>query len=351
MSDAKYHAFDRGKLYRLTDSHWLPITRGEYPFPFDWAIFGSNACNHSCSWCMYRQNREQFDQPGMLPRALYMRAVEDAARTGAKSIHFSGGGEPLLNPHTPDAIRLAGDRGVYAILSTNGRFLTPEIAGTVDRIRVSLNAGTEAQHFRTNHAAGGKSDWREILDAIGASAPSRKRDIGLAFAVDHHNFHEIYIFCQVAADLGVDFVHIRPAFWYDAADDAATRAIMPDALALSDQARRDFGERLEVRAITDTFANVWEQRSFSRCRAILSHITLTATGQFAVCQDRTDLRFGYGYKTGEAFESIWGGDEHRAMVESIVAPGKLEQCPRCIFGPRNEIIDAIERDDPRIDMV
>lgn len=347
----QYHAFDRGKLYRLTDSHWLPIVRGEYPFPFDWAIFGSNACNHACSWCMYRQNGEQFDRPGMLPRELYLRAVRDAARTGAKSIHFSGGGEPLLNPYAIEAMGLAGDLGLYVVLSTNGRFLTPEVASIVDRIRVSLNAGSEHQHWLTNHGGEGKGDWHEVLDAIRASAPKRKRDIGLAFAVDHHNYKELYWFCQLAADLGVDFVHIRPAFWYDKADDAATRAIMPEALTLCDGARHDFGDRLEIRAITDTFDNVWKDRAFTRCRAILSHITLTATGEFAVCQDRTDLRFGYDYKHGRAFEEIWGSKEHRALVESIVDPGVLASCPRCIFGPRNELIDAIETDAPRIDMV
>lgn len=347
----KYHAFDRGKLFRLTDSHWLPILRGEYPWPYDWSIYPSNACNHACSWCMFRQNREQFDNPGNLPRALMLRAVEDAARLGARMIHFAGGGEPLLNPHTLEALTLAHDRGLTNVLSTNGRFLTPAIAAVSHRIRVSLNAGSEHQHWLTNHAGEGRSDWREILDAIRQSAPARKRDIGLAFAVDHHNFREIYLFCQLAADLGVDFVHLRPAFWYDADDDAKTRAVMPDALELSDAARRDFGGKVEIRAITDNFDNIWAARTYDRCLAVLSHVTLTATGEFAVCQDRMDLRFGATYKTGTAFEDIWGSAEHRALVNSIVAPGVLEHCPRCVFNGRNEVLAALATDTPRIDMI
>ncbi len=67
-------------------------------------------------------------------------------RSGARG-DFEGGGEPLINKHTLEALRLANDLGIKTAMSTNGRLLTPEIAASVDYLRVSLNAGTAAYNM------------------------------------------------------------------------------------------------------------------------------------------------------------------------------------------------------------
>ncbi len=84
-------------------------------------------------------------------------------------------------------------------------------------------------------------------------------------------------------------------------------------------------------------------------------MTLRATGDFAVCKDRTDLTFGHtpSYKRGATFEDVWHSDEHKAIVATIHdgEGGALHACPRCVWGPRNKVIDAIEQDDLRIALV
>jgi len=347
------------------------IIAGEMPFPIDWHIFPSNKCNHKCVWCMYRQNGEQFNFAKILPREVLLRGVRDAARTGANLIHFSGGGEPLINKHTPEAMELAQALGrerpmgrrheLKIALSTNGRLLTPEIARLVDYIRVSLNAGTAEQHTATNHAGEGPGDWHTILENIAKAEPYARQDLGLGFVVDHLNYRDIYAFCEVAAKLfngrGTHvrqrFVHIRPAFYYDPTDDAATRACMPEALELCDKARRDFEGLVDIHALTDKFDGYWTPRSYTQCRAVLTGTTLRATGDFAVCQDRVDLTFGNvpSYKDGASFEDVWYSDEHRAVIASIYAGAELDTCPRCVWGGRNKRIDAWERDELRINLV
>lgn len=361
------HRFNNRKLLIHAD-RLDAIVAGEMPYPVDWHVFPSNKCNHACTWCLYRApapdgHVEQFDYAVKLPRSVLLRAVSDAARTGATLIHFSGGGEPLLNRYTTEAMALAqehasrrpaGRRNALKVaLSTNGALLTPDVARLVDYIRVSLNAGTAAQHTRTNHDGqpGHPGDWQQILDRIADAIPHKRGDIGLGFVVDHENYQDIPPFVATAAALGVDFVHIRPAFYYEAALDAQVRAVMPDALRLCDEARATYGDRVAIYALTDKFAGYWTPRSYNRCRAVLTGITLRATGDFAVCQDRTDLTFGGAYRAGALFEDVWHSDEHRAVVDRIVAGGELDRCPRCVWSNRNTLIDAWERDDLRIALV
>ena len=349
MSHPVYNRFNSLKILHYGESHLEPIARGELPFPIDWHIYPSNVCNHKCTWCMFRQNGEQFNFRVKLPRELLLRAVKDAARAGARLIHFSGGGEPLLNKHTPEAMELAKSLGVSVAMSTNGRLLTPEIAGLVDYIRVSLNAGTKEQHWRTNHGSDERDpgDWETILENIRAAVPCKRQDFGLGFVVDHENWNDIYPFCAVAAAVGVDFVHIRPGFYYEPEKDALVRQAMPHAVVECDRAKRDFGHIVDIYSITEKFEGYWSPKSYSQCHAVKTGICLRATGDFAVCQDRTDLTFGTkpNYALGAAFEDVWGSEEHRAVMDRICAGDELDKCPRCVWNKRNEIIQDVYIDD------
>lgn len=331
------------------------ITRGEMPMPIEWVVYPSNVCNHKCVWCMFRQNGEQFGENRVtLPRDPLLRFVRDAARLGGTVIQFEGGGEPLLNKYTLDALHLANELGIKTAMSTNGRLLTPAVAAAVDYLRVSLNAGTAEQHYKTNHAGAGAGDFDTIVENVRRAVPHKRQDISLAFVVDADNYRDIPAFVDLAADLGVDFVHLRPAFWFDKVENARVRAIMPQALKLCQLSQwKHRNHALKIYAITEKFDNYWQPRTYHACRAVWTGVTLRATGDFAVCKDRTDLTFGHtpSYKGGAAFEDVWTSEEHIAVVARIHDGAELDACPRCVWGPRNLVIDAIERDDLRIALV
>ena len=351
------------KLDAIAGGDWPP------PTPLDWHVYPSNLCNHSCNFCMFIQNKEQ-EGGEQLPRDLMMRAVAEAHLNGAVLIHFSGGGEPLLNKHTLEAMRFAGalaedgaaspaHRRLKVALSTNGTLLTPEVAQAVDYIRVSLNAGTAEQHTRTNHAGqpGHKGDFDRIYQNIADAIPSKRGDLGLAFVVDHHNWRDLVTFIQLGEGLGVDFLHIRPAFFYRPDLDAKVRAIMPEAVAECERGKRLVGPRFAARvfALSSAFDGYWTPRSYHSCKAVLTGVCLRATGDFAVCQDRTDLVFGRdpSYKGGATFAECWNSEEHRRVVSCITDEpgGELSKCPRCIWNKRNEIIEAFGDDRMRMSLV
>jgi hypothetical protein len=75
---------------------------------------------------------------------------------------------------------------------------------------------------------------------------------------------------------------------------------MPAALEVCRRANKDFGAMVDIHALTDKFDGYWTPKTYNRCRAVLTGTCLRATGDFAVCQDRTDLTFGHtpNYKKG-----------------------------------------------------
>ena len=362
----QYHRFQPLKILAYAERSLLPIVRGEMPYPIDWRIYPSNRCNHCCEWCVFRQNREQFDYPEMLSEELLLKAVTDASSTNAVFIEFTGGGEPLQNQHTIKALEHAqfcssnriacGGAKLTVGLTTNGRYLSQTVAMQCNTIRVSLNAGTPEQHHKTNHGGKGRGDWEAIIDNIRQATSCRLGDLGLAFVVDADNWRDIPPFVRLAAGLGVDFAHIRPAFWYDTAEDAKVRAIMPDALRLCDQAKAEVaGCKTQIHALTSAFDGYWTPREYHRCRAVLTGMCLRATGNFAVCQDRVDLTFGNvpSYRDGATFQEVWHSQEHKDIVAKIHdgCGGELPRCPRCVWNSRNQAIESLEHDSLRLGIV
>lgn len=349
------------------------VLQGGMPFPLDWHIYPSNICNHKCTFCMFRQPSggdgkvEQFDFAVKLDKNVLFRGVEDAYRTGAVLIHFSGGGEPLQNRWTLPAMELAQEliagntrdereRGPMKItLTTNGARLSEDVARTVDYLRISLNAGTKHQHWATNHGSDEKDpgDWEKILENVKAAAKVKRGDIGLAFVVTPENWRDVYPFCQVAAECGVDFVHIRPGFFYDESMNEQMREIIHQAFALSEEAKSALAHKVQIFSLTDKFDGYWTPRTYKSCRAVLTGVTLRATGDFAVCQDRPDLTFGTqpNYALGATFEDVWHSDQHKAVVATIVEGQQLDKCPRCVWNNRNMLLDALEKDSMRMNLI
>jgi 12,18-didecarboxysiroheme deacetylase len=86
-------------------------------------------CNLRCVHC-YSESRDR-DYAGELTGDEARRLIDDLADFGAPVLLFSGG-EPLLRPDLFDLIRYATDRGLRAVISTNGTLLDDD---TVGRLR------------------------------------------------------------------------------------------------------------------------------------------------------------------------------------------------------------------------
>jgi GTP 3',8-cyclase len=317
MKDAVYNRFNPYKCLAYADK-LEDIAKGNLPYPVIWHIYPTNICNHNCSFCIMKSEHGI----ATLPKEILFKAIEDANITEAKTIHFSGGGEPLLHKDIVEVINYAKKYGLKVALSTNGTFLTQEIYDLVDFPRVSLNAGTKEVHEKLM----GAKTFDLIVENL-RKLKDRKK-MGLAFVLTYHNVKDIISFCQLADILEVGFVHIRPAYLKD---DGKTRAIMEEANEYVAQAKRYF-QKLDIYAMNDKFDGYWNERKYDKCRATPMNVVLKANGRFIPCQDRLDLEFG-DYKN-QTFKGIWKSEEHKILINNI----NMDICPRCVMTKTNEII-------------
>ena len=78
--------------------------------PINLEIDPSNACNHSCPFCisghihLVNLGTEFFNRQ-MMHKDVLMSLVKDLSKTQVKSVSWTGGGEPTMNPHLKSAIK------------------------------------------------------------------------------------------------------------------------------------------------------------------------------------------------------------------------------------------------------
>lgn len=341
--DPVFHRFNSLKTLIYAD-RIEAILRGEMPPPVVLHMYLTNFCINDCSFCIMKEEKRLH--PVCMTWQLIEKALRDAKTNNVKLIHFTGGGEPTCHPDFIKAVRLASELGFAVAVTTNGAVLGHDNTtamdlgswySNMDHYRCSLNSATEetyekiakTQHF--DRALSMIKDFAHRKKLLSYSG-KKKPDIGMAFLIVPENYKEIYRFCALASDIGVDFVHIRPA-WLE--DDKELRLILPEAFYYCKRAQEDFGDTLDIFASTEKFEGHWTPRKFKQCLSTPLEAVLTATGEFIICQDVFEHRFG-DYNKQEFWE-IWDSKEHRAAIDQI----DLSKCPRCVETKINEIIERV----------
>lgn len=125
-------------------------------------------------------------------------------------------GEPYINSHFLDFVRLAKSRNIYCTTSTNAHYFSDDIINAtidsgLDSMIVSLDGVTQESYARyrvkgkLDKVVDGLSRFMEIKKQRGARFPL----IALQFLVMKHNEQEIPQIRKLARDIGVDRMLIK----------------------------------------------------------------------------------------------------------------------------------------------
>jgi len=104
-------------------------------------------CNLRCVHCYSQSQNKAF--PGELTTTEGKALIDDLAAFSCPVILFSGG-EPLMRPDLPDLVRHATDRGIRAVISTNGTLINGDFAKTFRRFGLSY-VGVSLDGLRETH--------------------------------------------------------------------------------------------------------------------------------------------------------------------------------------------------------
>ncbi len=185
------------------------LNNGEFVAPISCEIDPSNKCNLKCEFCMFGDWRENHTEN--LELNIYISLIGELQQMGTRSITFTGGGEPTLNPNFNLMAKMAKSLGFQIGLVTNGVLLN-KVENLEDFlfIRVSLDAHNAADYLKVK----GVNKFDVVLNNI-SNALDKNKTIGISYVVGPHNNKNLEQADALACDLGVSYIQIKPSYIND----------------------------------------------------------------------------------------------------------------------------------------
>lgn len=192
-SDALRYGRASGKL----PSHLLQFSKDKKPV-IVWNM--TQRCNLKCVHCYaHAKNLEGQDE---IDTAKAKEIIADLAAYGAPVLLFSGG-EPLVREDLAELASYAAQKGMRAVISTNGTLITPqrarELKGVgLSYVGISLD-GMEAAHDGFRKV---KGCFKKAIQGI-ENCQAEGLKVGLRFTINKRNVGEIPGIFRLLADLEV----------------------------------------------------------------------------------------------------------------------------------------------------
>ncbi len=180
-SDALRYGRHSGQL----PSHLLQFSQDKKPVVV-WNM--TRRCNLKCVHCYAQARDEAFKNEMSTEEGKAL--IDDLAGFGVPVLLFSGG-EPLMRKDLPDLAGYAVEKGMRAVISTNGALITPEKARILKEIGLSYVGvsldGMEPIHDRFR---GVKGAFKSAMTGI-ENCQAAGIKVGLRFTINKFNVSEI----------------------------------------------------------------------------------------------------------------------------------------------------------------
>ncbi len=166
-------------------SHLLQFSKDKRPVVV-WNV--TRSCNLKCVHCYAHARDQQFENE--LSTKEGKALIDDLAAFGAPVMLFSGG-EPLVRKDLPELAAYAVEKGMRAVISTNGTLITPELARTLKAIGLSyVGISLDGMEAVNDRFRGVKGAYKAALDGIRNSQAAGIK-VGLRFTINKFNVSEI----------------------------------------------------------------------------------------------------------------------------------------------------------------
>lgn len=166
-------------------SHLLQFSADKKPVVV-WNM--TRRCNLKCVHC-YSASAD-IDYPDELTTEEGKKLIDELAAFGSPVILFSGG-EPLMRPDLPQLAQYATDKGLRAVISTNGTLITKDIAVKLHKIGLSYVGvsldGLEKTHDRFR---GTKGAFEKAMEGI-RNCREAGIKVGIRFTVNKRNLADV----------------------------------------------------------------------------------------------------------------------------------------------------------------
>ncbi|MGD8880796.1 MAG: 12,18-didecarboxysiroheme deacetylase [Desulfobacterales bacterium] len=180
-SDALRYGRHSGKL----PSHLLQFSKDKRPVVV-WNV--TRRCNLKCVHCY--AHAKDMDYNNEMSTHQGKELIDDLARFGAPVILFSGG-EPLVRKDLPELAGYAVEKGMRAVISTNGTLITSKTARILKDIGLSyVGISLDGMQEINDRFRGIKGAFQSALQGI-RNCQDAGIKVGLRFTINKFNVNEI----------------------------------------------------------------------------------------------------------------------------------------------------------------
>jgi cyclic pyranopterin phosphate synthase len=313
----------------------------------------TNLCNHNCPFCFGYFKRQEHKNSLTKEEAFdYLRQLKQA---GALAITFTGGGDPLVNKNTIDAMEYAKHLGMDIALITNGLALEKEISERALKIctwiRVSVDA-ENAETYSKTHGMGIKA-WEKMLDNVKKLVEIKKKNkynctIGVGYLTtdETSDKDKMLAFVKLFKKIGVDYSQFRPVMprWDE------EKNVSPDLSSdIIEECVKESTKDYDVLYskpkydLMDKPKSEW--RPYGICLGVNFTIVISADKKvYVCCLHRGIEKYCLGDLSKESFAEIW--EKRQKTFDKI----NFKDCPYfCRNNPFNIILWEIKTGKRKIE--
>ena len=265
-------------------------------------IENTNYCNARCIMCSHGA----MTRPkGFMSMDLYRKVISEAAELGVPKVTVQFFGEPLLDKHLFERIRLARQAGLETEINTNASLLTAEasvrlIESGLDELHISFDGFTRATYERIRVGL----DFDKVVANIEGFLGLKRRTgsprpkVFLTFVAFETNRHEAKAFLN---------------HWGHRVD----HVIISNA--------RNWAGQKHVKG-TGKFCQ--EHLPTVPCAVLWKQLVALVDGRVTVCCDDYDGKLALGDLNRQTLGEIWNGSKLRKLRDLHIA-GQGDKIPLC----------------------
>ncbi len=279
-----------------------------YP-PFQYTIEPTNACNLACVFCPQSNPAHASIRPkGYLKPENFLRFLRkvEEVKPGNRNLNLTLDGEPFVNPHFLELVKMTIENKFFPIFATNGVLLNRERVNelvAMGPFRASIDFSSDENIFETIRG--------------------RKGDFGAVF----ENLRHLIMLAQSNSNIHID-VHDITSF--SGADPAISLARM----------RQLFPQKLpsKIRFSSRKFHNFCGHLNFDHskskyrlCPYPWTQMAVTYTGDCVACCRDTAARSVFGNVFQSSLMSIWNNEAYKQFRQNLLLqhPELNAACKEC----------------------
>ncbi|MCK4647959.1 radical SAM protein [bacterium] len=334
LIDVKQFSSDKILAHLDRINEWL---KTGITCPITFELDMTNICNHRCPWCFGFYDRDNKDNITLQEAKEIIYQIKEF---GGRGLTFTGGGEPLCNPATPEAIQYAKSIGLDIGFITNGSILNEQIAKILVEncvwIRISLDAASPTM-FKKTHGMSRKA-FDKVIENIKLLVKEKKRlnsksTIGAGYLTSPETKKEIYEFALLCRDLKIDYAQFRPlliGFGNNQVDYSrkVQRGIIKEIEKSLKLSKNGF-QVLYSKHKYDCMKNGETFRSYGKCFGHHFATVICADKKMYICcHFRGVKKYSIGDLSKNTLKEIWHSEARKKVYENINLKGCIPLC-RC----------------------